>query len=358
MFTLAHATDWHTTALRGAGAAPFVSKRFFGWLSWNVRRHRLHRPEVLEALFEDLEKQGPDHVAITGDLTNVALPQEFEEAAGLLRRLGPPEWVSAIPGNHDAYVAVPPEQSWDLWAPYLVSDSAAVAAQAQSANLAGTPATLGGTPASLGGTGGTPVSLGGTAATLGGTVAASTAAAMCAPRAEDFPTLRVRGEVAVVGLCTALPTPLFQASGLVGEAQLARLEPLLLELRERDLFRVVLVHHPITDVELEPRRRLRDADALCGVLARAGAELVLHGHRHRTVLATTRGPEGEIPVVGARSASDVGEKEYKRAQYHLYGIERREGGGGAGPRYRITLRIRGWEASSRTFRAEEERVLV
>ena len=124
MFTLAHATDWHTTALRGAGAAPFFSKRFFGWLSWNIRRHRLHRPEVLEALFVDLQEQAPDHVAITGDLTNVALPQEFEEAARLLQRLGPPEWVSAIPGNHDAYVAVDPARSWDLWAPYLASDTA------------------------------------------------------------------------------------------------------------------------------------------------------------------------------------------------------------------------------------------
>ena len=321
MFTLAHATDWHTTALRGAGAAPFASKRFFGWLSWNIRRHRLHRPEVLEALFADLEKQGPDHVAITGDLTNVALPQEFEEAARLLRRLGPPEWISAIPGNHDAYVAVPPEQSWDLWAPYLASDPAVLADREGASDG----------------------------------ISQAGAVPMRAPRAEDFPTLRVRGEVAIVGLCTALPTPLFQASGTVGAAQLARLEPLLHALRDRDLFRVVLVHHPITDVELEPRRRLRDADALCEVLARAGAELVLHGHRHRTVLAATPGPDGEIPVVGARSASDVGEKEHKRAQYHLYGIERREG---PGARYRITLRIRGWEARSRSFRAEEERVLA
>lgn len=306
MFTLAHATDWHTTALKGAGAAPFLSKRFFGFLSWNIRRQRLHRPEVLEALFVDLQNQAPDHVAITGDLTNVALPQEFEEAALLLQRLGTPEWVSAIPGNHDAYVAVAPEKSWDLWAPYLASDAAVDTSRA--------------------------------------------------PRSEDFPTLRIRAEVAIVGVCTALPTALFQASGRVGQEQLARLESLLLELRERDLFRVVLIHHPITEVELEPRRRLRDADALCRVLERAGAELVLHGHRHRTVLAQTPGPEGDIPVVGARSASDVGEKETKRAQYHLYGIERR--GAGESSRYRITLRIRGWHAASRSFRADQEQQLV
>ena len=318
MFTLAHTTDWHTTQLAGAGAAPFLSKRFFGWLSWNIRRHRVHRPEVLQAMFADLADQAPDHVAITGDLTNVALPQEFQQAALLLRSLGPPEWVSVIPGNHDAYVAVPPERSWDLWAPYLVSDAGA------------------GTSAS-----------------------SDTDADSRAPRAADFPTLRVRGEIAIVGVCTALPTPLFQASGLVGGEQLARLEALLLELRERDLFRVVLIHHPITDVELERRRRLRDADAVLEVLARAGAELVLHGHRHRTVLAHAAGPEGKIPVVGARSASDVGEKEKKRAQYHLYGIWRREPTeNGCGSRYGITLRIRGWDVRSRSFREDERHELV
>jgi 3',5'-cyclic AMP phosphodiesterase CpdA len=309
LFTLAHTTDWHTTQLAGAGAAPFLSKRFFGWLSWNIRRHRVHRPEVLQAMFADIEDQAPDHVAVTGDLTNVALPQEFEQAARLLRSLGTPERVSAIPGNHDAYTAVAPEKSWDLWAPYLASDSAPDSDSR-------------------------------------------------APRAADFPTLRVRGEIAIVGVCTAIPTPLFQASGVVGGEQLARLESLLLALRERDLFRVVLVHHPITDVEIGRRRRLRDADALLEVLARAGAELVLHGHRHRTVLAQAAGPQGKIPVVGARSASDVGEKEHKRAQYHLYGIERREptDDGGAG-RYRIQLRIRGWDVGSRSFREDGEHEL-
>ncbi len=70
----------------------------------------------------------------------------------------------------------------------------------------------------------------------------------------------------------------------------------------------------------------------------------------------TPGPEGDIPVVGARSASDVGEKDYKRAQYHLYTIERRDRA--AGQRYGITLRIRGWDAESQSFRAEDEHVLV
>ena len=42
-----------------------------------------------------------------------------------LARFGPPSRVNAIPGNHDAYVAVPSERGWQRWTPYLESDPAA-----------------------------------------------------------------------------------------------------------------------------------------------------------------------------------------------------------------------------------------
>ena len=298
LFTLAHITDWHTTTLNGARPAAFIGKRFFGWLSWNLRRARTHRPEVLEALFADLQNQRPDHVAVTGDLTNVALESEFIEAAQWLHKLGPPASISLIPGNHDAYVRMPPHRSWDHWAPYMAGDGAAE----------GDPA----------------------------------------PAFGDFPTVRVRDRVALVGLCSAVPTPLFQASGRLGSVQLARVEAVLKELRDRDVYRVVLVHHPLVDRESSRRRQLLDAAGLKEVLARCGAELVLHGHRHRTIVEAVPGPAGSIPVVGARSSSDVGMKEHKRAQYHLYRFdpENREGP--------ITRRVRGWDPSSRSFVAEGE----
>ena len=88
MFTLAHITDWHTTTLRGVHPTALLSKRFFGWLSWNLRRSRSHRPDVLDVLFEDLRMQAPDRVEVTGDLANIALESEFVEAARLLAQLG------------------------------------------------------------------------------------------------------------------------------------------------------------------------------------------------------------------------------------------------------------------------------
>lgn len=296
MFTLAHITDWHTTSLQGVGPGALLNKRFFGWLSWNLRRARAHRPEVLEALFADLHTQSVDHVAVTGDLTNVALESEFVEAARWLQKLGPPERVSLIPGNHDAYVRMPSHRAWDHWAPYMASDDAA----SQGA----------------------------------------------APGFDDYPTVRVRGGVAVVGLCSAVPTPLFQASGRLGRVQLDRFEAILDALRERKLYRVVLVHHPVVDRESSPRRQLSDSADLREVLRRSGAELVLHGHRHRTMLEEVAGPAGAIPVVGAPSSSYVGKSKEKSARYHVYHFDP------SNPKGPITRHVRRWNSDSRCFEPE------
>lgn len=285
MFTLAHLSDWHATSLDGSRVRDFLNKRFLGWLSWQVRRHRVHQPRVLEALLEDVVRQAPDHVALTGDLTNVALEVEFEQARRWLDRLGDPARVSLVPGNHDAYVALPRARSWDRWAPFLRSD----------------------------------------------------AARGPAPGPEDFPTLRVRGELAVVGLCSAVPSPPFLATGRLGAAQVERLREQLRSLGRRGLCRVVLVHHPPIDEDLAPRRRLVDSAALRSAIRDEGAELVLHGHRHRTFVGRIPGPERPVPVVGVRSASDIGAKEHKRAQYHLYAIERSDAGG-----WSVRARVRGW----------------
>jgi hypothetical protein len=119
---------------------------------------------------------------------------------------------------------------------------------------------------------------------------------------------------------------------------------------------VISIHHPITEGATHARRWLRDAESLRAVIGRAGADLVVHGHNHRTLLAAIDGPDGSIPVVGVRSASDVGQRPERRAQYHVYEIQRNRGGGGS--RFRIALRIRGYDPDSGRFRAEEERELA
>jgi 3',5'-cyclic AMP phosphodiesterase CpdA len=299
MFRVAHLSDLHATPAR-AGLPALLGKRFFGWLSWQLRRRHAHQPAVLAALLADLHREAPEQIVVTGDLTNVAGEEEFPAARAWLERIGPPERVSIVPGNHDAYVRVACDKGVGLWSDYIASDPGEA--------RAGSP--------------------------------------------DAFPTLRVRGALAVVGLSSAVPTPIFQARGLVGSAQLARLGPMLDRLARAGLFRLVLVHHPPEAGVVSSRRELRDGEALRDVLARAGAELVLHGHMHRTRLGSLPGPGGAIPVVGVRSASDVGLRPEKRAQYHLYEVAPAEGG-----RFRIRMRVRGYDPATGGFVAEDERSL-
>ena len=307
MFTLAHVSDWHTTTLAGAPAAALATKRFWGWQSWHRSRRERHRPEVLACLFDDVRAQQPDHIVVTGDLTNVALEQEFVEAARLLGELGSPDHVTVVPGNHDAYVAVPPERGWDRWAPYLWGD---------------------GDPFRGEGEGG----------------------AERAPTRDEYPVLRQRGDLALIGVCTALPTGLFMASGEVGAGQLERLERMLVAQSGRT--RVVALHHPPTDRDVGRRRRLRDWQALQTVLARTGAELVVHGHRHRSWFGSIAGPAAAVPIAGVRSASDVGKREERRAQYHLYRFDPTDPGGP------IELEVRGYDPAGRRVVSEEQRPIV
>ncbi len=305
MITLAHLSDLHATDPSRAGVAPLVGKRFFGWLSWRLRRRKRYQRHVAEALIADLKTQATDHVAVTGDLTNISLPFEFEVGAAILRALGTPEEISLVPGNHDAYVATRYEGAWQLWSDYLHSDSGEGAAEGPA-----DPLYAGAFPAPL-------------------------------------PTVRVRGDLAIVGVCTAVATPPFMASGRVGATQLERLAGVLEDLRDRGLCRVVLVHHPVVDEHVSRRRRCSDSAALREVLADTGAELVLHGHNHLSEFHQLATRDGEIPVVGVRSGSYAGPNEEKLAQYHLYEIT--PSGDAAARRFDVRVRVREWSASRGTF---------
>ena len=57
------------------------------------------------------------------------------------------------------------------------------------------------------------------------------------------------------------------------------------------------------------------------MLARHGAELVIHGHNHRHQIVWLDGPSGRIPAVGVPSASEAPPGEHDPAGYNLYRIE-------------------------------------
>lgn len=254
VFTLAHLSDPHLSSLEGIRCKDLLNKRALGYLSWRARRRAEHRPEILTALLRDLAAIGPEHVVVTGDMTHIGLPDEFHQVSQWLRRLGPPEQVTVIPGNHDAYVATAWQQTFALWQPYMTSDSADE------------------------------------------------------PGAALFPSLRVRGPVALIGLSTARPSGPFSAVGSIGDSQLQRLEQLLRRLRRQGLFRVLLLHHPPQPAAVKWSKRLTDSAGLREVVARHGVDLILHGHAHYPLWGELATPVGTAPVIGVASASAQGHK--------------------------------------------------
>src|ERR1700759_3658971 len=121
-FTLAHVSDPHLPPLPEPRLAELMGKRVFGYLNWTRNRHRYHRREVLDVLMSDLQAQAPDHIAVTGDLVNLALEAEFAPAKKWLARVGAPERVTAIPGNHDAYVRATRHRFVQAFGEYLAGD--------------------------------------------------------------------------------------------------------------------------------------------------------------------------------------------------------------------------------------------
>src|SRR5262245_35621946 len=106
MFALAHLSDPHLAGWSVESPTALANKRITGRLSWRVNRRRIHLARVLDLMMADMAEQPIDHIAVTGDLVNISLPQEFERAARWLRTIGPASKVTVIPGNHDAYVRV------------------------------------------------------------------------------------------------------------------------------------------------------------------------------------------------------------------------------------------------------------
>ncbi|MGH6933518.1 MAG: metallophosphoesterase family protein [Dongiaceae bacterium] len=300
MLTLVHISDPHLGPLPRPSLSELLSKRILGFLSWQLRRRKIHEGPVLGVLAQDIAAVAPDHIAITGDLVNISLPGEFVSATAWLRRLGSPRDITVIPGNHDAYVAMSWDRSIGQWSGFM--------------------------------TGSRP---------------GSDQSELPMRSSDDFPFVRVRGEVALVGVTTACPMPAYSAGGYIGPRQVEALAGLLDELGQRQLFRVILIHHPPHDGRRHRRKRLYDSADFRQVVARHGAELVLHGHTHQSGLRKLPTPQGSAPVIGVPSASaklDHGHKGH--ARYHIYRIER------AGQSWRLDVEVRGISPSLDRFLIE------
>ena len=157
-----------------------------------------------------------------------------------------------------------------------------------------------------------------------------------APGDVGFPFVRRVGGIALVGLNSAVPTPPFVASGRLGTRQIAAFARTLERLDSADVTRVVLIHHPPLPGQAPRLRGLEDADEFERVIDAHGAELVLHGHNHRDMLAWRQWSRGHVPVVGVASGSaGRAHRDEPLARYNIFRFSRR------GDEVEIEVRTRG-----------------
>lgn len=284
-FLLAHLSDSHIGPLPKPRLRDLAGKRLTGYVNWQ-RRFHIHNMGVLGQITADIGAHKPDHIAMTGDILNIGLPEEFLLGRDWLETLGNPHDVSFVPGNHDAYVRSAIPRIRETFAPWCSNDG---------------------------------------------------------ENHTSFPYLRVRGDIALIGLSSAIPTGPFLASGSLGLHQRTAFETLLARATAEGLCRVVMIHHPPWTGGASYGRGLRDARQFEDIIARHGADLIVHGHNHRLMVKKLRGDGRDAPSVGVASASAVPGSPRHRAAWHLFSIEKRGNG------WQIEGHVRGYREGSETL---------
>jgi 3',5'-cyclic AMP phosphodiesterase CpdA len=248
---LIHLTDPHLSSLDSQSFNSLQGKRRSGYLSWRRKRRHVHRPEILDRLTEEVAAHEPDQILLTGDLVHIGLESEMIEAADWMRRLGPPEKILLVPGNHDNYAANSLPAMYRHWADYL--------------------------PAEF-------------------------------PQDGDYttgyPLVRERNGIKLVGVNTACVTRIFSAAGELGGEQRLRLASALEKNPGGDEITCLLIHHPPFPGMTRRRKALRDAAQLLELVGQSPPDLVLYGHIHRN-REDQRGPIHSFCTASASSISNA-----------------------------------------------------
>jgi 3',5'-cyclic AMP phosphodiesterase CpdA len=237
------------------------------------------RPDLRKALLDDIEQEEPDHILISGDITNTALLWECEEARRCFDRYVAEKRLSIVPGNHDY-----------------------------------------------------PVFLQGTARILDFFTDAF-------PNGKvKFPFVKLIGKhIAVIGLNSCLRIADFLSSpdvlihtarGKIGRDQLEALSKILPHSRMEGRYKIVLLHHHVLEYPRQKgggkMQRAHDyfmekavnSEYLLRLLRGSGGGMVLHGHRHVRQI----NPSRELLIVGAGSAIYT-DPETFYPSYHIYEFE-------------------------------------
>jgi len=257
MFRLAHISDVHLAPLPKVKRAELFSKRLTGYVNFRRNRTNIGNENVVALLAEHLESLAPDHTAITGDLVNLGLPAEFENARTWLQSLGHPKDHTLVLGNHDAYVRGARAMAFSRWQEWITGDDQKPVAHDT-----------------------------------------------------DYPVLRRRGGISIIGCNSARASAPFMATGYFKKDQGKRLQSLLKAERIAGQCRIVLIHHAPFPGATSRYKRLLGLKNFTAAIRQEGADLVLHGHTHLSTLEHIPGKSAPVPVLCVPAAYQwVGHKK-------------------------------------------------
>jgi len=256
-----HTSDIHLLDLSGVSLWRYFNKRLTGRVNLALKRGRSHDGGLFDAMVTMAPGLGVDRLVLTGDLTNLALEPEFDLVQQTLRAAPLPTTV--IPGNHDTYTrgSVRSGRFESFLSEFMEGERL---------------------------------------------------------HREAYPFVQRFDGVALIGVSTAIASLPLYAVGRVGEEQLERLATLLKVTAEEGRSRVVLIHHPVVDGVAGDRHDLLDRSAFASIIAKHGAELVLHGHEHRTIETVLPGPTGPVPIHGVSSGTSLSTKPGRQACFSVY----------------------------------------
>jgi 3',5'-cyclic AMP phosphodiesterase CpdA len=272
LIRIAHVSDLHVLSRTHAHWRRIVfNKRMTGYANLLLQRGRVHRRDYLQAVLAAATAHA-DHLVVTGDVTNLSLEHEYEEACALLDEAARRTEVTVVPGNHDIYLPVTLHERRfpHHFAKYLASDLPELAR-----DLA----------------------------------------------AGRYPSVKLRGPLAIISLSSAVPRPPFVAAGYAGHAQLEALEAVLAHPEVRGRMPVLLIHHPPVDPRpriLRLRDGLVDAEAFRRSLAGLARGLVLFGHTHVRVRCALPTAKGRVDVISASGGALDHPDGAVRAGFNLY----------------------------------------
>ncbi len=274
MFRIAHVSDLHVLSPRGFEWRRILfNKRVTGYVNLLLHRARVYRREYLEAVLSAAAAWA-DHVVVTGDVTNLSLEREFEEARALVDALAREVEVTVVPGNHDVYLP-----SVQVKRRFLHHFGAFL--QGDLPELA------------------------------------------CEVPVGAFPCVKLRGPVAFVALSSAVPRPPFVNSGRVGDPQLGALRRILAHPEVSRRTPVVLVHHPPVDDRIRLRvlrDGLVDLERLQAALAPLSRGLVLFGHLHVRLHRRLATAAGALDAFAASAAALDHPNPAVRAGFNAYTV--------------------------------------